>query len=203
MSVARPRTVLMMACAAPLLVLCALYAVQPQDKPVRTERVFTEFFGPPPSLPEMMNAAEAVARVRLERERPHDRQFAHEVGPRVMTLHTGVVLEVFKNDATHPLVEGEGIGVIRQGGRRDRGQHIEDVVQDGFPPFHHGEYVLFLRWHPDYAGWVSAFGPDGAYAIEGAQVGSLGSRPVSKAQHGRPAEEFLGDLRRGARLGPG
>jgi hypothetical protein len=170
--------------------------IRQASKPVKTYGIYTYFYGPPDSLAKMISDADAVVRGKIVGNAPRDLDLGDIPKARVTTVYRFKVLEII-----HALggynVDPTEIFVLREGGVRDRGDHLERVVEDRFPPFDQGhQYILFLRWDKTLNVWVPAFGPDSVLDIETGRVESPGSAKVTKEQKGRTATEVLERIRR-------
>lgn len=164
------------------------------SKPIVEDRLIVEFVAPPPTLNEMIFSADLVVVGRLTAAKPHDDDSPGIPHAWLKTLFTLKVRELLH---VSPLVEVRDpnqIPIERKGGERDRGDHVERVIESRFPAFQVGEeYVLFLRKFGDV--WRAAYGPDSAFRISDGHVTALGSSAVARAQHGKTEEEFLRAIR--------
>jgi len=164
------------------------------NKPVREEKVYIEYFGPPPTLNEMVLKADAVVLGRFVGAIPRDEDFPGKPQARIRTGFRLKVIELFHAFGDHPVNSPE-ISVIREGGDRDRGAYVERVNPVGFPVFEIGkEYILFLRFQSALT-WAPAFGPDGVFQLENGRISTTGSSKVAAGHNGKTAEEFQQTLR--------
>jgi hypothetical protein len=123
--------------------------------------------------------------------RPNDQEYGGR--PMVKTVWTLKVREVLHFNGTGSLPDE--IFIEREGGERDRGSHVERVIQPQYPAFQVGqEYVLFLRKAGDSM-WWSAFGPSSAYRLSRGRVEALGSSRIAVSQNGETEEAFLQTIR--------
>ena len=160
-------------------------------KPVKEYPLITEFRAPPPTQNEMILAADAVVVGQIAGSRPNDQEYGGR--PMVKTVWTLKVREVLHFNGTGSLPDE--IFIEREGGERDRGSHVERVIQPQYPAFQVGqEYVLFLRKAGDSM-WWSAFGPSSAYRLSRGRVEALGSSRIAVSQNGETEEAFLQTIR--------
>jgi hypothetical protein len=178
-----------------LLTVSCLSGTAQDRKPVVTEKLYTEFFGPPGTLNEMILKADAVVRGRVVAAAPRDTDLPGKPGVRVRTAFLLQVLEVLHGSPGSPVDAGE-LSILREGGERDRGTYIERVVETGFPPFVIGqEYVLFLRREALTGAWQPAFGPDSVFQLSDGRVTSPGSSVVAAALASKTSEDLLRTIR--------
>ena len=165
-------------------------STQTQSKPVKQDFVHTYFKAPPESLNEMITAADAVVRGRAIGSSPRrDRDHG------LMTDVRFTVLELIHVGGLP--IDPMEVVVTRQGGEVDEGAFIQRTVQESFPPFEKAhEYILFLRWYPEKAIWIPAYGPDSVFDLTGGIVKSPGVYEVANARKGSPAPAFLDAVRR-------
>jgi hypothetical protein len=185
-----PLAVLLMGC---LPLLCIDTAAQ-KLKPVVIDRIYTHYALPPPSLREMILAADAVVYGRIVAAEPLDTT-SPVGGVFFRTIYRLKVQEIL-----HALggrsIDIDQLDIRREGGDRDKGTHIARSVQEGFPAFNIGtEYVLFLNWHASDQAWVPSWGPNGAFQLSGGRVDSPGFAKVVSAQKGKAAAQFLEEIR--------
>jgi hypothetical protein len=173
-----------------VLTLAYIGSSAQQPKPVRENALITHFRTPPPTLNEMILSADLVVVGRIVGSRPDDT----ERPPRVKSLWAVKV-----NEVLHIGVGGaqpSEILIEREGGDRDRGSHIDRVIQPEFPMFKPGqEYILFLRKAGDLGFWWPAYGPDSAFRLSHGRVEAVGTSEVSLSQSGQTDDEFLRTIR--------
>ena len=158
-----------------LLSLCAAGPPgdQPVQKPIKERTVHSAGgLGAPLSLPELYAMSPLVIDATVQGERPVDQVLESALPGHdtviVMTAHSLVVNEVFK-DAVPGGIQGRRIEITQLGGARDRGEYIESVVDERFPPLKRGErYIFFLRPSStaDEAYLVSTGSPDGVLSLD-------------------------------------
>jgi hypothetical protein len=158
-----------------LLVLGAAVSVreQPAKKPVKERTIHSAGgLGAPPSLPELYAMSPLVIDATVQMARPVDQIIKSTSSLPdtviVMTAHGLAVNEVFK-DAIPGGIKGKRIELTQLGGERDRGDYIESVVDERFPPLKRGErYVFFLKPSTANDGTylVSTGSPDGVLALD-------------------------------------
>jgi hypothetical protein len=171
-----------------------LHGAAQAPKPVLTNKIYTYFIGPPDTLKEMILAADAVVYGRILAAAAND-SVSPIGGALVRTAYRVKVNELLHTLGGHP-IDTDHIVVLREGGDRDRGTHIERVVQENFPSFSvGGEYVLFLRWNPSQQAWAPAFGPGSVFRLSKGRVDSFGSSGIAAAQTGKTAAAFLETIR--------
>lgn len=119
-----------------------------RTKPVREERIHTSGgAGAPETLEALFAMSPLVVDATVLESRPVDRVLpsadpANETLI-VQTAHALKINEVFRS--VRPQPQGRRIEVLQLGGERDRGDYIESVIDETFPPLQKGaRYLLFL-----------------------------------------------------------
>jgi hypothetical protein len=164
------------------------------QKPVITTNRHVDYRDRIFSADELWNAASVVVDVTITSSQPLDVKTAKSVAE--FTVYDALVFEVYK-PSSQVKSAGSTIRVRRTGGDRDRGQHIERTVEDGFPPFQVGEqYTLFLREHVANGDifYSALVGPDGAFKVNGNLLETHGKRELARdiaAKHAIGAKQWL------------
>jgi hypothetical protein len=170
-----------------------LQSQPPQQKPIRKSFISTHY-NVPSSLQEMVTSADAIVRGRVLGLSAKDLDREGTSSARAMTANRFTVLEVIRS-GTH-FVDAYAVDVLTEGGRRDRGEYIEEVVGD-IPPLVPGhEYLVFLRWNDAASEWVVAYGADGVIDLHDGTVTSPGTSEVTNLQKGKPASDYLATVKR-------
>jgi len=163
--------------------------------PSRQHPIISDWSPPPSDLRSMVDSAEAVALVRMERQRPAEKEISATESRRLVTIYTTTIVEIFKriNDLPGP---GEELEVVREGGSVVRGGQVETLSEMGFPPFRiGGEYVLFMTKDPATGLLTPKWAADGAYAINEGRVESPGRSPAALLNAAKSSDSFLRELR--------
>lgn len=146
---------------------------QPEKKPVKERTIHSAGgLGAPTSLRELYAMSPVVIDATVQDARPVDQDLKSAPPQQdtviVRTAHTLKVKEIFK-EAIPGGIQDKRIEIIQLGGERDRGDYIESVVDERFPPLRRGErYGFFLRPSPSGDGTfiISTESPDGVLALE-------------------------------------
>jgi hypothetical protein len=167
------------------------------QKEIRTDIINSYFKAPPDTLREMILQADLVVRGRLIGASPRDE--AVKGGNRGTVTRTAYRLKI--DEVLHTkdskIIDASTIDIVRSGGDRDRGSHIQRSQQAGFPPFETGtDYLLFLVWNESLSAWVPPYGPDSAFDLRKGVVDSPGKAAVTNGLKGLPATDFLDRVRR-------
>jgi hypothetical protein len=166
------------------------------DKPVVVHTV--DYIAAPPTLAQLWNAVDAVARIRIESSevRRFDRTGNPDY-PRVATVHTARLLEVLKPYAS--LIPGQTVQVVQSAGELDIGSKIVRV-NGGYQPFGKGEeYALFLEWNTGVGEFEVAYGPAATFLLANGTVTSPARNGPALELRGMPVDSFLTLLRSLAR----
>jgi len=171
-----------------LVAVCAAANAAAQQ-PVEWE-VITDYVAPPDTLRGLAKTADALVRVTVNRSRTSGAELEH---PSPRTEHECVILETLKSSEFLPVTGAvvtvvEPAGVIEAGSRRMRSSEPIHLTPGG-------EYVVFLVWNRYFRVFELAFGPSGAYRVDGSTVEAFSETHVSAAQRGRPVEQFLRELK--------
>jgi hypothetical protein len=122
-----------------------------------------------------------VALVDVVQGTPNDSTFTPRQGggpySLVKTLYPSNVVEVFKSVSTPP----SSIDIELIGGKRDRGDYIEDVVNERTPPLKTGaRYIVFLRAASSSRTYVPATSDASSFfRLEGATLSSTGKSDLA------------------------
>jgi hypothetical protein len=118
--------------------------------------------------------------------------------PRVMTAFTAKVRTIYKLGPKSPEAAiGQTIAIERQGGSRDRGSYIEEVVDEHYPLFKVGErYVLFLTDSAPTYSYFGVISADGVFQVVNDRVVPIGAGAFVKGWRDQPLSEFNATLAR-------
>lgn len=178
------------------LIIAALtrrsHVTNPVSRPVIRDTVFTSFKAAPDSLRDMVHKADVVLVGTIEGNgEPHDLD-EHEL----QTLYRVRTKSVLHTSGRHPL-DPNNVAVLRRGGTRERPDHTQVQIQNGFPAFElNHTYVLFLAWDDFNDAWMPAFGPPSVIDLTSGSVHVEPDSPL-RQQEGISSTELL-DLIRGA-----
>jgi hypothetical protein len=176
---------------------------QPPPKPVEAHPIRGALHpAAPPTLREAYAKADLVIDGVVTEAVPAD--LLLRTTPRleaVFTAYSLLIIEMYKSDAA---TTGAGtVRVIREGGIRDRGDHLERQEDPTFPLFEVGNrYIMFLVILPGRDGeYAPMIGPDSAYRLDQQTLHTQGRSALAKAIGGGG----YGALRRAllAEKGPG
>lgn len=175
--------------AAVLLIVAPVGALDQVNKPVREVRTQPDHIAPLATLNETWLATDLIVRGRVLGSGPMDKQIGSR-GALVRTAQRVKVLDVFRAPQGTDGEAGELI-FLQSGGERDRPDHIQRVVREGFPLLQPGrEYVLFLA-KAEGGAWGSAYGPDGVFENVNGMVQPFGGAETSLRQKGLKWHEFI------------
>jgi hypothetical protein len=170
-----------------LIPLLALTPSAAEQKPTVEREMRVTYMPPPPTVGEMVAAADAVVVARYV-----DATFGIWDDRVPLTVHEFEILDVIRahERLTPP---GSRIELELLGGERELSEYIEQVTVRGTRAFFKDRaHVLLLRWLPESEKFELSWGPAAAYEVAGAQVRSLSDAP---GRHdGKPMGEFLGEL---------
>ena len=130
-------------------VRCTEIAADIADAPVRVEPIFVDGSGPRPTLPDMVEDADAIIVGSIVGER-----FKTASGTcMAQTLVTVAVDSVIKDHAGVTPLNGRLV-VSRLGGKLRKGDIVVRQEEDGFPSFEvGGRYLLLLSWNEIQRQW--------------------------------------------------
>ena len=148
------------------------------------------------TLEELWSRSDVVVEGVIEGEEPAD--YASGERTAVNTMYDLRVTILYKHSAL-ARTETPVIKVRRQGGTRDRGDHVETALPTNYPMFERGEtYILFLKtrtWVPPatqvgtyYS--EATYGPDSAFRVEGTSVSTAGISQLARALSAPDAESL-------------
>lgn len=171
--------------AAMLTASCIAQELSAQNKPVRKFEAHTYWVAPPQTLAGMINAADAVVRVKFLGNTVTDS------GKGVVSVNHFQVLEIL-----HTLggfsVDPDQITVERRDGDIDRGSYVERHSDEDFPAFQpNHEYIVFLKHQADRATWIPSWGPSSVFDLTTGVVESAKLSKVTRDQENIPAPVFL------------
>lgn len=176
---------------------------QPSQKPVKERTIHSAGGqGAPSTLAKLYEISPLVIDATVQASRPVDRVLkAKPPGEDtviVQTAHTLVINEVFK-DVVSGGIQGKRVELVQLGGERDRGDYIESVVDEGFPPLRRGErYLFFLKPSPSGDGTylVSTDTPDGVLLLDPyATVKARGSSRLARQLEQSSQADLINALR--------
>jgi hypothetical protein len=157
--------------------------VQPAPKPVKSLPIRGALHpAAPPTLREAYAKADLVVDGVVTEAVPAD--LLLRTIPRleaVFTAYSLLIIEMYKSDAA---TAGAGtVRVIREGGIRDRGNHVERQEDPTFPLFEIGNrYFMFLVSLPGRDGeYAPMMGPDSAYRLDQQTLHTRGRSVLAKA----------------------
>jgi hypothetical protein len=185
----------------PILVIplfgASVWAEQQQpheQKPLVARSI--DYLKPPETLDALWMEADAVLQVAVvgSSSRSHAPSTAPE-HPRVFTLHTMEVQEVFKGDG-HSGIAGGRVEVIQDAGEVELSdKRIQ--VNPGFQPFREGgEYILFLEWNDVLNAYDILYGPSATFVIFNDAVDTPAPRGPARQFRGMRLDTFTGLLRK-------
>jgi hypothetical protein len=167
-----------------------------QAKSTQLNIISTYFLEPPRSLPEMVNAADAVVFGRVLGGESKEGGFFHKNGSGITTFYRFEAEEILAT-GTGRSIDPNELTIVRDGGSIEQGHHVVKSEVEDFPQFESGqEYVLFLRWNTEHEAWAPAWGPHGTFHVTAGKVQCLGFAAICKEQNGLSIDDFLAGLRR-------
>ena len=145
---------------------------------------------------EFWQAADAVARIRIDSQLVYDHWKPRGDRVPIVTQHEAQVRELFKPHPKLPASAG-AVTIIQEGGTIERPDVIDWFSVSHSTLLERGrEYLVFLRWADWWDGWTVAHCDLGTFEIDGELVSPLASAEMGRAWKGRLAEELLEILRK-------
>jgi hypothetical protein len=177
------------------LAICVSFPEQPSAKPVQESKFHLDLPEPPLTLDDLWSRADVVIEGTIARIIPADVDSPDSDPPRslLFTDYEIAIAEVFKSDSRTSR-KSATLQIKRQGGTRDRGDHIYRRIQDGFAEFKQGErYIFFLD---DLTrGYYAVDSPDRAFLITSGGIKPRGESVLAETLSALPASAIRDLLR--------
>jgi hypothetical protein len=146
----------------------------------------------PRTLEQLAADADAIARVKVERQRSYRRKDRHVGDPGfIMTASTVRWIESFKSNSRVTIDEE----IVQGGGRLEKADEIEITTFNDAAPLNIGdEYVLFLKRYDELGYVVIHHAQNGAFLIRNGRVNAVG-KAFAQTWKDRSSARFFEALR--------